>query len=268
MTNVKLHYIEIDNPELKVVYGDKPDIEHLQNAITGRAYDQTEMWAGLLPYYSWRRNPLTDVNGQYDKVNLRSVHFNIQMYEHRKSLYMNEYNAYEIKKAEYEAAITKWPIRKSVLNAYDMWTTNWNERIIIPERPCPPKYIGDYIGFRLKPTDLSQQNIDQDVDASEAIDKVGYGWNTVGELLHSPSTGKNYGVFGQGNGMPDTTAAASKNSKTSLFPRGLLLTVYGVQRGQNPSGSLSLTVGAYAWDETLTLAPPAPAPTATDPGIR
>jgi hypothetical protein len=77
MANAKLAYIEIDNPELLVSLGNKPDIVNIQNILTGREYDQTAMWGGLLPYYSWRRNAANIAVGEYDKVSLTTVHYNI-----------------------------------------------------------------------------------------------------------------------------------------------------------------------------------------------
>jgi hypothetical protein len=52
MTNIDLFYIELNNPKFIVSFGNKPDIEAVENTITGREYDQTTMYPGELPYYS------------------------------------------------------------------------------------------------------------------------------------------------------------------------------------------------------------------------
>ena len=189
-------------------------------------------------------------------------------------MFNDELATYDQKRAEYNAAITKYPFRTRNIDLWTLWTTTWTEMIPIPERPCPPGKVGSYEGFRLKPADVNIQNINQDIDASEAIDKKGFGWNTVGDLVIVPGEGKNYGVFGQGYGMPDgPSKGASKNSPgspgQSLEPRGMLLTVYETDRNVAVTGSLQIEVGAYAWDQTLTLYNPAdPVATIIDPMTR
>jgi hypothetical protein len=192
------------------------------------------------------------------------------MYMHRIALFNDELAIYDEKRAIYNAAITQWPFRTRDIKLLTLLGTNWEEIVPIPERPCPPGMVGSYEGFRLKPSDVNMQTIDQDIDASEAIDQKGFGWNTVGELTIVPGEGKNYGVFGQGYGMPDApTKAASKNSGTSLFPRGMILTVYDTDRTTAPTGSLTITAGAYGFDETLTLYHPAdPVATIINPMTR
>jgi len=91
-------------------------------------------------------------------------------------------------------------------------------------RPCPPAYPSVYTGLRFN-SDVSIQNITRDVEAFQTSDKVGFGWNTAGALTVSTGTGKNYGVLGQGNGMPSTSLAASYDQHTSNFPHGLMITV-------------------------------------------
>ena len=70
--------------------------------------------------------------------------------------------------------------------------------------------------------------------------------------------------------MPDApTRAASKNSNSNLFPRGIILTIYGTQKGSNPGGSFSVEVGSYPWDSTLTLEHPSdPVSTIIQPNAR
>ena len=65
---------------------------------------------------------------------------------------------------------------------------------------------------------------------------MGFGWNTVGKLAGTPNTGKSYGVFGQGNNMPDITQSAAHDMYTSKFPRGLLLTIAPKDKNIAPSG--------------------------------
>lgn len=87
-------------------------------------------------------------------------------------------------------------------------------------------------------------------------------------MLNYPETGKNYGVFGQEKAMPATSKARAYDQSTSLFPRGLLLTIAPNSKATAPVGKIVLEFGAYPFDTSYELLAPSTPATPASPDSR